>query len=88
VQFAFNSSLELVKSRWNAFMDWHESSPIRIELFALEMQSVFGSYYRNKVKINEMLKMLVKEESNRLAYIEAWKRKFKKSQRDSMLEYI
>eukprot|EP00347_Sterkiella_histriomuscorum_P018329 403345921 len=88
VQIAFNQSLRQVESKWLDFQKWPESSPLRIELFSLEMQSIYGSYYRNKVKVSELINNLVKEESNRMAYIEAWKHKFRKTQRETMLAYI
>lgn len=80
--------MSLVESKWSDFIKWPESSPLRIELFALEMQSVYGSYYRNKVKVDELINNLVKEQSNRLAYLEAWKHKFRKTQKETMLTYI
>ena len=48
VKLAFQHSLELVKSKWSLKREWLESSTLRIELFALEMQSEYGSYYKSK----------------------------------------
>jgi hypothetical protein len=30
---------------------WLDDDPIKFELFALEMQAIFGSYYSNKDKL-------------------------------------
>ena len=68
--------------------NWPESSALRIELFSLEMQAVYGSYYRNKVKVPELLAKLVPTEASRLAFVEAWKHKFRKSQREALAEYV
>ena len=51
------------------------------------MQAIYGSFYRNKVKVNELVDKMVKEESNKQAYVEAWKHKFRKSQKEAMLSY-
>lgn len=74
----------LVQEAWPHL---EESSPIRIELFALEMQAVYGSYYRHKAQVSEVLRKLVREESNRMAYTEAWKYRFRKTQKEAMNEY-
>ena len=69
-------------------MGWPEGSPLRIELFSLEMQAVYGSYYRNKQRVGDMIANLIRDEGNRLAYVEAWKYKFRKSQKEAMHEYV
>ena len=51
------------------------------------MQAIYGSFYRNKVKVSELVDKMVKEESNKQAYVEAWKHKFRKSQKEAMLSY-
>jgi len=61
------------------FKNWPESSPLRIDLFSLEMQAVYGSYYRNKNKVSDLLNTMISDESNRFSYIESWKHKFRKT---------
>ena len=67
--------------------NWPESSPLRIELFSLDMQANYGSFYRNKLKVSELVDKMVREESNKLAYVEAWKHKFRKTQKEAMFSY-
>ncbi len=51
--------LLLVENAWPCYDQWQENSPLRIELFSLEMQAVYGSYYRNKVTGSDLIKSLI-----------------------------
>jgi hypothetical protein len=73
------SRADNLEQKWLDHTNWPESSPLRIELFSLEMQAIYGSFYRNKIKVSELVDKVVKDESNKLAYVEAWKHKFRKS---------
>ncbi|CDW86660.1 UNKNOWN [Stylonychia lemnae] len=88
LQEAFKNSINLVEQKWMDIKNWPESSPLRIELFSLEMQAVHGSYYRNKIKVQEYVNGMGLQESNKLAYIESWKHKFRKTQKESMQSYV
>ena len=78
----------VIVSKWGDIQNWPESSPLRIELFSLDMQAVYGSFYRNKIKVSELVDKMVREDSNRMSYVEAWKHKFRKSSKEAMQSYV
>lgn len=43
------------------------------------MQAMYGSYYKNRIKEDELINNIIKDSDLRQVYIDSWKKQFRKT---------